>query len=68
MPYYEVPAEIMEDTEKLLQWVLISAAIGHATAKKKRREPSPPSVVLLKPNLRYQSSKGGNAIDIKRCN
>ena len=37
MPYYEVPAEIMEDTEKLLQWARISIAIGHATAKKKCR-------------------------------
>ncbi len=37
MPYYEVPAEIMEDTALLRMWAGISMAIGHATAKKKRR-------------------------------
>jgi DNA transformation protein len=37
MPYYEVPAEIMEDTASLYEWARTSIAIGHATAKKKRR-------------------------------
>ncbi len=36
MPYYEVPAEIMEDTVLLRKWAGTSMAIGHATAKKKR--------------------------------
>ena len=36
MPYYEVPADVLEDTMKLLEWANISIAIGHATAKKKR--------------------------------
>ena len=36
MPYYEVPADILEDTAKLLEWAEISIAVGHATAKKKR--------------------------------
>ncbi len=37
MPYYEVPAEVMEDAAVLHDWTRISMAIGHATAKKKRR-------------------------------
>jgi DNA transformation protein len=37
MPYYEVPAEVLEDSDKLREWARISIAIGHATAKKKRR-------------------------------
>ncbi len=37
MPYYEVPAEIMEDTATLHDWARTSIAIGHATATKKRR-------------------------------
>ena len=36
MPYYEVPADVLEDRIKLLEWANISIAIGHATAKKKR--------------------------------
>ncbi len=36
MPYYEVPADVMEDTAALHEWANISIAIGHATAKKKR--------------------------------
>ena len=36
MPYYEVPADILEDTTKLLEWAEISIAVGHATAKKKK--------------------------------
>ncbi len=37
MPYYEVPAEIMEDSATLHDWARTSVAIGHATAKKKQR-------------------------------
>ena len=36
MPYYEVPADVLEDRTKLLEWANISIAIGHATAKKKK--------------------------------
>jgi DNA transformation protein len=36
MPYYEVPAYVMEDTATLHEWANVSIAIGHATAKKKR--------------------------------
>jgi DNA transformation protein len=32
MPYYEVPAEVFEDTAMLNNWALTSIAIGHATA------------------------------------
>ncbi len=38
MPYFEVPAEIMEDTATLHDWARTSVAIGHATAKKKRQK------------------------------
>ena len=36
MPYYEVPAEVLEDTMMLLEWAKISISVGHATAKKKK--------------------------------
>ncbi|MFC1872562.1 TfoX/Sxy family protein [Chloroflexota bacterium] len=36
MPYYEVPADCLDDRTMLLEWAKISIAIGHATAKKKR--------------------------------
>ena len=36
MPYYKVPADILEDTTKFLEWTEISIAVGHATAKKKK--------------------------------
>ncbi len=38
MPYWEVPAEVIEDTAKLHKWARTSIVIGHATAKKKRRK------------------------------
>ncbi len=38
MPYYEVPADVMEDTALLQDWARTSIAIGHATASKKRRK------------------------------
>jgi len=37
MPYYEVPAEIMEDDSLFREWAYTSIAVGHATAKKKRK-------------------------------
>ncbi len=37
MPYYEVPADIIEDTDRFQEWAGISIAIGHATARKKRK-------------------------------
>jgi DNA transformation protein len=36
MPYYEVPADVMEDMKKFRKWAAASIAIGHATAKKKK--------------------------------
>lgn len=36
MPYYQVPAEILADTAKLLEWAKAAAAVAHASAKKKR--------------------------------
>lgn len=35
MPYYEVPADVIEDGDKFSEWANIAIAIGHATAKKK---------------------------------
>ncbi len=36
MPYYQVPADVMADTSKLLEWARASTAVAHASAKKKR--------------------------------
>jgi len=36
MPYYEVPTEVIEDSDLIWEWADISIAIGHATAKKKK--------------------------------
>ena len=37
MPYYEVPASVLEDTALFHDWATTAIAVGHATAKKKRR-------------------------------
>lgn len=37
MPYYEVPAEVMENTVKLNDWANVSIAIAHASAARKKR-------------------------------
>lgn len=37
MPYYLVPADIMEDIARLHEWAQTSIDIGHATATKKKR-------------------------------
>ena len=37
MPYYEVPADVLEDAEALLEWARTAIDVGHATATKKRR-------------------------------
>ncbi|MGB9330698.1 MAG: TfoX/Sxy family protein [Steroidobacteraceae bacterium] len=42
MTYFEVPAEVLEDSEELLSWsrrALASRAAGAATVKPKRRRP-----------------------------
>ncbi len=36
MPYYSVPAEVMEDGDTLGEWAVTAIAVGHATATKKR--------------------------------
>ena len=38
MPYYEVPGDVIEDTNALHEWAKISINVGHATAKKKKRK------------------------------
>ncbi len=38
MPYYEVPAEVLENAATLHEWASTSMAIGHATARKKKRK------------------------------
>ena len=35
MPYYEVPADVLEDAEELLEWARTAIDVGHATATKK---------------------------------
>ena len=37
MPYYEVPADILEDSDAMENWARDAIEVGHATAKKKRR-------------------------------
>ena len=37
MPYWSVPADLLEDRGELLDWVADAIAVGHATAAKKRR-------------------------------
>lgn len=37
MPYFEVPVDVLEDSVALRQWASTAIAVGHATAKKKRR-------------------------------
>ncbi len=37
MPYYEVPADVLEDMESMQEWARIAIDVGHATATKKKR-------------------------------
>ena len=37
MPYYEVPADVMDDEALLLDWAQEAARVGHATAKAKKK-------------------------------
>jgi len=39
MPYFSVPAEVLEDGAQLQDWAGAAIAVGHATATKKRRKP-----------------------------
>jgi DNA transformation protein len=36
MPYFEVPVDVLEDSDALQQWARTAIAVGHATARKKR--------------------------------
>ncbi len=36
MPYFFVPADVLEAQDVLLDWARTSMAVGHATAKKKK--------------------------------
>ena len=38
MPYYEVPGDVIEDTNVFHEWAKISINVGHATAKKKKKK------------------------------
>ncbi len=37
MPYYQVPAEVFQDTTKLLDWARLSVSIAHASTSSKKR-------------------------------
>lgn len=37
MPYYQVPAEVLENTEKLLEWARLSIAVAHSSTGKKKK-------------------------------
>ena len=34
MPYYEVPADVLEDSEEMREWAGVAVQVGHITAKK----------------------------------
>lgn len=36
MPYWSVPADLLEDREQFQEWARDAIAVGHATASKKR--------------------------------
>ena len=38
MPYWEVPAEVLVDEARLLEWAQEAARVGHATAKPRKRK------------------------------
>ncbi|HEY90355.1 MAG TPA: TfoX/Sxy family protein, partial [Dehalococcoidia bacterium] len=40
MPYYEVPADVLEDSDTFGEWALAAIAIGDAAPAKKRKRPS----------------------------
>ncbi|CAN5855446.1 TfoX/Sxy family protein [soil metagenome] len=37
MPYWSVPAEVLEDEDRFSDWARHAIAVGHATAKRTRR-------------------------------
>ena len=37
MPYYEVPADVVDDEARLLEWAEEAARVGHATARSKKK-------------------------------
>ena len=37
MPYFKVPDDVLADSRQLEQWARAAIAVGHATAKNKRR-------------------------------
>ncbi|HEB13279.1 MAG TPA: hypothetical protein ENI11_06345 [Actinobacteria bacterium] len=40
MPYFSVPADVLEDQKKLEEWARESIVIAHATRKKKKKRPT----------------------------
>ncbi len=38
MPYWSVPADLLEDREELQEWTAEAVAVGHATAGKRARQ------------------------------
>lgn len=37
MPYWSVPTEVLDDDDRFVDWARDAIAVGHATAKRKRR-------------------------------
>ena len=37
MPYWSVPADLLDDREQLLDWAAEAVEVGHATASKRKR-------------------------------
>jgi TfoX/Sxy family transcriptional regulator of competence genes len=38
MPYWSVPADLLEDRDELQEWAAEAVAVGHATASAKRKK------------------------------
>ena len=38
MPYYQVPAEVLEHTDRLLDWARLSMTVAHSSAGKNKRK------------------------------
>ena len=38
MPYYQVPAEVLQDTVRLLDWARASLTVAHSSTGRKKRQ------------------------------
>jgi DNA transformation protein len=59
MPYYEVPADILDDQDQLIEWARAAIVVAHATAKKRPppTKPAPKSKAKSKSGLKVKRSR-----------